>query len=79
MQRDIRNGYLYQLCFISGLSDIAADSHVSSTVELESGLETDDALDIALSVQLAEGFLGSVETVDVSLVVLGVVERHDLG
>jgi len=52
---------------------------VSSTVELESGLETDDALDIALSVQLAEGFLGSVETVDVSLVVLGVVERHDLG
>lgn len=60
-------------------TDIPANSHVSSTVELESGLETDDALDIALSVQLAKGFLGSVETVDVSLVVLGVVERHDLG
>jgi len=53
-------------------------SHVSTAVEPESSLETDDALDIALGVQFAERLLSGVEAVDISLVVLGVVERHDL-
>ena len=64
---------------LASYSTAQVHSHVSTAVELESGLETNNALDIALRVQLAEGFLGGIQTIDIGLVVLGVVEGHDLG
>lgn len=54
------------------------DSHVTSAVKFESGLKTDDALDITLGLKLCEGFLGSVEVGHVGLVVFGMVEVHNL-
>lgn len=55
---------------------------VSTSVELQSGLQGDSGLDGFrggfLGLKLAEGFLRGVKTVDVCLVVLGVVQGHDL-
>mgnify|MGYP006876481383 CR=1 FL=1 len=51
---------------------------MSTAVELQGGLETDDALDVSGRLELAEALLGRVEAVDIGLVVLGVVEGHDL-
>jgi hypothetical protein len=54
------------------------DSHVTTTVELQSGLKTECALDIIVCGELGQRLLGGIETVDVCLVVLGMVQSHDL-
>jgi hypothetical protein len=53
-------------------------AHVSTAVELESRLEGDRALDIVVRDQLVKRLLCSVQPIDVCLVVLGVMESHDL-
>lgn len=56
--------------------------NVSAPVELQGGLKSDSGLDGLgsgfLGLELGEGFLSGVETVNVGLVVLGVVQGHDL-
>ena len=52
--------------------------HVSSTVELQSGLKTNDALDISGGLEFAQALFGSVQTVDIGLMMLGVMKSHDL-
>lgn len=52
--------------------------NVTTTVELEGRLKGNSSLEVASSRGLLERLLSGVETVDVSLVVLGVVEIHNL-
>ena len=52
---------------------------MTATIELEGTLETDDGVDIVLGHGLRQLLLGHVEVVDVGLVMLAVVELHDLG
>ena len=54
-------------------------SHVPSAVKFERRLKVDGSFDVPLRLRLRERLLGGVEGGDVSLVVLRVVERHDLG
>lgn len=55
---------------------------VSTAVKFQGGLKGDSSLDSLgsgfLRLELGEGFLSGVETVDIGLVVLGVVQGHDL-
>lgn len=66
-----------QLASISA-NEISHNSHVTTTVELEGRLKGNSSLEVASSRGLLERLLSGVETVDVSLVVLGVVEIHNL-
>jgi len=50
---------------------------VTTAVELERGLETNEALDVAGGLELGEVLLSGVETRDIGSVVLVVVEGHD--
>lgn len=49
-----------------------------TTVELQSGLKTNSSLDIIVRGQFCQALLGSVQTIDISLMMLGVVKSHDL-
>lgn len=51
---------------------------VSTTVEVEEGRDTGGLGRVALGLGLAKGLESAVEAVDVGLVVLGVVQLHDL-
>jgi hypothetical protein len=51
---------------------------VAATVEVEEGSLSGGSLGIALGLGLGDGLDGRVEAVDVGLVVLGVVQLHDL-
>ena len=64
---------------VTSNSQRESSSHVSSAVELERSLEADDALDVLAGLELGQRLLSGVQTVDVCLVVLRVVKRHDLG
>ncbi len=50
---------------------------MTTAVELQRGLQPDSSLDIITRLSFRQGFLGSVQTGDISLVMLGVVEGHD--
>ena len=52
---------------------------MTSTIELESSLQTDHGADVILSHGLGQLLLGDIEVVDVGLVVLAVVDLHNLG
>lgn len=51
---------------------------MTTTVKLQRSLQTQLTLDITGLLKLGQTLLGRVEAVDVGLVVLGVVQRHDL-
>lgn len=51
---------------------------MTTTVEVEQRGLSSGSLGVALSLGFGEGLDGSVEAVDIGLVVLGVVELHDL-
>lgn len=51
---------------------------VTTTVEVQQRSLSSSSLVIALGLSIADGLNGSVVAVDVGLVVLGVVELHDL-
>ncbi len=51
---------------------------VATTVEVEEGSLGSSSLGVVLGLGLGEGLDGGVEAVDVGLVVLGVVQLHDL-
>ena len=52
---------------------------MTAAIELERALETDDGVDIILGHGLGQLLLRHVEVVDVGLMMLAVVELHDLG
>lgn len=54
------------------------NSHMPTTVELQSGLKTNSSLDIIVRGQFCQALLGSVQTIDISLMMLGMVKSHDL-
>lgn len=51
---------------------------MTTTVELEGRLKGNSSLEVAISRCLLERLLSGVETVDVGLVMLGVMEVHNL-
>lgn len=51
---------------------------MTTAVELEGGLEGDEALDVRSGLELGKVLLGGVEASDVGSVVLVVVKSHDL-
>ena len=51
---------------------------VTATVEVQHGCLGSSSLGVVLGIGLGDGLVGGVEPVDVGLVVLGVVELHDL-
>jgi len=52
--------------------------HVTTTVELQSSLQAKSSLDIIVTCEFGQRFLGSVQTIDISLMMLGMVKSHDL-
>merc|ERR1719384_2010763 len=52
---------------------------VTSTIKLQSSIQTNHCRDVILSDSLSQLLLGNVEVVNVGGVVLAVVELHDLG
>lgn len=66
-----------QLAFILA-NEISQNSHMTTTVELEGRLKGNSSLEVAISRCLLERLLSGVETVDVGLVMLGVMEVHNL-
>ena len=49
-----------------------------TAVKLQSGLETNSSLDIIVRGQFCQALLGSIQTIDISLMMLGMVKSHDL-
>jgi len=54
------------------------NSHMPATVELQSGLKTNSSLYIIVRGQLCQALFGSIQTIDISLMMLGMVKSHDL-
>ena len=51
---------------------------MTTAVKLQSGLQSDLSLDISTLAKLGQRLFSRIEAVDVGLVMLGVVECHDL-